>query len=43
MTEFNKKWLPKVLDDIEFWIEPKGFKVDVIALEYKMKNNLADI
>ena len=43
MKEWNTKWLPKVLDDIEFWIEPKGFKVDVIALEYKMKNNLADI
>ena len=43
MTEFNKKWLPKVLDDIEFWIEPKGFNVDIISLEYKMKNSLKDI
>ena len=43
MKEWNTKWLPKVLDDIEFWIEPKGFKVDVIPLEHKMKNNLADI
>jgi len=43
MKEWNTKWLPKVLDDIEFWIEPKGFKVDVVSLEHKMKNNLADI
>ena len=43
MKEWNTKWLPKVLDDIEFWIEPKGFTVEVISLEHKMKNNLADI
>ncbi len=43
MKEWNMKWLPKVIDDIEFWIEPKGFKVEVISLEYKMKNSLKDI
>ena len=43
MKEWDKKWLPKVIDDIEFWIEPKGFTVEVISLEHKMKNNLADI
>jgi hypothetical protein len=43
MKEWNTKWLPKVLDDIEFWIEPKGFNVDIIPLEYKMKNSLKDI
>ena len=43
MKEWNTKWLPKVLDDIEFWIEPKGFNVDIISLEYKMKNSLKDI
>ena len=41
----DTKWLDKVLDDIEFWIEPtrKCFTVEVISLEHKMKNNLADI
>ena len=43
MNEWNKKWMPKVIDDIEFWIEPKGFKVEVVPLEHKMKNSLKDI
>mgnify|MGYP001386255410 CR=1 FL=1 len=43
MQEWNTKWLPKVLDDIEFWITPKGFNVDVISLEYKMKSSLEDM
>jgi len=43
MQEWNKKWLPKVMDDIEFWIAPKGFNVEVISLEYKIKNSLEDM
>ena len=43
MQEWNKKWLPKVMDDIEFWIAPKGFHVEVISLDHKIKNDLADI
>ena len=43
MQDWNKKWLPKVMDDIEFWITPKGFHVDIIPLDYKVKNTLEDI
>ena len=43
MQDWNKKWLPKVMDDIEFWITPQGFHVDIIPLDYKVKNTLEDI
>ena len=43
MQEWNTKWLPKVMDDIEFWITPKGFKVDIVTLDYKMKSSLAEM
>jgi len=43
MQDWNKKHLPEHVDNVETWIAPKGFVVNFVSLEYKIKNALEDI
>ena len=43
MQEWKKKWLAEHMDNLAVWVEPKGFVVELVELDYKVKNALEDI
>lgn len=43
MQEWKKKHLAEHIDNVETWIAPKGFIVEFVELDYKVKNSLEDI
>jgi hypothetical protein len=43
MQEWKKKHLAEHIDNVETWIAPKGFIVEFVELDYKVKNSLGDI
>jgi len=43
MQDWYKTHLSEHVDNVETWIAPKGFVVNFVSLEYKIKNALEDI